>query len=145
VKKARCLFQLGRFCSAMFGSMLLAIALVPTVAQANSACDDLLENMPPRGPDRLAAGRPCIDELPNLPRADQTRIVRHYARNLPDYIDPAEIDSVVDDLPEDIALPLASYAARYSAIGPGDELTRSARRRSRDGAPSISDGCARFP
>ncbi|WP_379549909.1 tetratricopeptide repeat protein [Qipengyuania sp. DGS5-3] len=104
--------------------MLLAIAVVPNVAQASSACDDLLEKLPPRGPDRLAAGKPCIDELLSLPRADQTRIVRHYARNLPDYIAPAEIDSVVDGLPEDIALPLAAYAARYSAIGPGDELTQ---------------------
>ncbi|MBV7266541.1 tetratricopeptide repeat protein [Erythrobacter ani] len=72
----------------------------------------------------MEAGSTCVSELPTLPAADQSRIVRHYARQLPDYINPAEIDALVSRLDPDISLPLAAYAARYSAIGPGEERSR---------------------
>ena len=35
---------------------------------------------------------------------------------MPDYIDPAKIDEVVDSLPRDVGLPLAAFALRYSSI-----------------------------
>jgi tetratricopeptide (TPR) repeat protein len=105
-----------RLLSALVWSALLALALTPTIAVARSACGELQGNLPPRGPARLAAGDRCIDELPNLSRAEQTQIVRQYAKALPDYIDPAKIDEVVDSLPRDVGLPLAAFALRYSSI-----------------------------
>ena len=101
MKKAFRLSWPNRCWSAVLLSALFAFTATPDVALANSACDRFLEDMPKRGPERIAAGRPYLDELPGLSRVEQTRIVRHYAKTLPDYIAPAEIDSVVDDLPEE--------------------------------------------
>jgi len=108
-------------CFVLSFAFVSAALFVTQPVHAQSACDQLLSELPKRGPDRIAAGKPCLAELPDISKREQTRIVRDYAKRLPGYIEPAHLDAVVESLPADVALPLAAHAARFSAIGSGQD------------------------
>ncbi len=112
-----CLFCLGFF---------LTGALPATAsAQGANACDQVFSNLPKRTPDRIETGRPCVEQLPNLPVSEQARIAREYARTLPAFIPESEFEDLIAALDPAARLPLEAHFSRYYSHSPDpDTVTK---------------------
>lgn len=91
-------------------------------AQDAQVCDRLFANLPARVPERIEAGKDCVELLPKLDVGEQTRIVREYVRTLPGSIDPERYDALAEKLAPEAALPLRAYALRYDVHRPTEEI-----------------------
>ncbi|MEM7666291.1 MAG: tetratricopeptide repeat protein [Pseudomonadota bacterium] len=107
------------------GALLACLLLVApgwdVRAQDAQICDRLFEDIPARVPDRIEAGKACVEALPELGVEEQTRIIREYARTLPGSIDPDQYDELTDKLKPSAALPLEAHAFRFEAHRPDEE------------------------
>lgn len=89
-----------------------------------SVCDNFLQAMPARGPERVAAGKDCRQELPNLAVPDQLAILNAYASDLPGYIPNDEMEALIDELDREASLPLRAHRLRLLVNGPDPELSQ---------------------
>lgn len=115
-----------RVAAIFFGGILIALLfglawLYPTQNKVSEArfdpggstiCDEFMRSMPPAGPDRVEAGKPCLEALPTLAPDDQLRIVNVYITQLPDFIPLIEIGELHTKLDPIAAMPFRAFTFR---------------------------------